>query len=261
MNIKLQLSHLKYSGLLPVVLQLLLLATILSLLQWLHGVQWAFYSSLGCLSAMLSCVAIWFATLVVGQHSAQERWKCKVALRLSALLAFAFSMTFIMIFMYYWLNEDGHVHGATGGTATVVEGERVVGPGGDVQVFTDVHVRGYKLPVSVQLSQSRLLLSSGHKRSLTLTLVNESSQALPLRLAAKLAPSTAKPFVHYALLHQDQTLILEPQQTREITFDLDVDAVLPQALQPFTLAHFVFGADDHSAWKKMQGPLTLQPAS
>ena len=261
MTIRTQLFNLKHSGLLPVALQLLLLATILSVLQWLHGVQWALYSSWFFFVAMLACVGVWLATLVVGEHSADERWKCTVALRLALLLAFAFSMTFIMIFMYYWLNEDGHVHGATGGASTIAEGERVVGPGGDVQVFTDVHVRGYKLPLKVQLSQTRLLLSSGHKQSLTLTLVNESSQSLPLRLSAKLAPSTAKPFVHYALLHHDQTLILAPLQTREITFELDVDAILPQALQPFTLAHFVFGADDQSAWEKMQRPLTLQPAS
>ena len=115
--------------------------------------------------------------------------KQKIAVQLTMLLAFAFSMTFIMIFMYHWLNEDGHVHGASGGAGTMSQTGLSIGPSGHATVFSEVHMRGYRLPVTVNVDHGRLELTADQTQSIVLTLKNHSALPVALRLSAKVAVS------------------------------------------------------------------------
>ena len=89
-------------------------------------------------------------------------------------------------------------------------------------------------------------------------LKNHSESPVVLRLSAKVAPSAVKTEIDYALLHHDLDVTLAPKSSKTITHKIKVSSDFPDDLQPFTLAHFVFGQDDDSAWKKMQGPIKLQ---
>ena len=243
------------SAMLPVALLFASLGWILSLLQWLHGSQFAGYLMLLFGIAVVLTIVLWLRLLLESETTVAVLRKRSVALRLSLLLAFAFSMTFIMIFMYHWLNEDGHVHGASAGGADVAQSGKTVGQSGVVTVFSDVHVRGYRLPLKASLNHTRFDLLANKPQSLVLTVTNTAAKPLPLRLAAKAAPTGVKSLLHYPLLHHDYTFTLLPGESKQFDYTLSIAADFPLELQPFTLTHFVFGQDDVSAWQKMQAPL------
>ena len=246
------------TGFLPTLLQIALLGWILSLLQWLHGVAFAWYGMLVFGLGAFITLSFWLGSLVTAQSSVQTLHKRGVALKLSLLLLFAFSMTFIMIFMYHWLNEDGHVHGASGGHGELTTSGRGIGAHGVATVFADVHLRGYRLPVKVQISEHKLELKANQPKIVVLKLVNQADHPIKLRLSARVAPGSAKHLLDYALLHHDMLVTLEAGQSQSIDHALLVSAGFPVELQPLTLTHFVFGQDDASAWEKMQAPLLGQ---
>jgi len=241
----------------PIALLICLCAWMLCFLQWLHGAQMAWYGVVIFGVGVGLIIVLWILSLTSVHASAQKSRKLSVAFRLMGLLAFAFSMTFIMIFMYHWLNEDGHVHGASSGGGEISLGEGVLGRRGQAEVFTAVHIKGYKLPIKAQLSAERLLLTANQKKTLTVILTNRSDQEIEVRVAAKVAPSAVKSRVHYSLMHDEANIVLQPGETRRVSNDLMVGADFPEALQPFVMEHFIFGPDDPSAWLKMQGPIQL----
>ena len=248
-------------GVVPVTLLIFLLAFMLCFLQWLHGVSLAWYGMLLFMVGGGVTAATWLAALVLSQHSERAQRKLVIALRLIGLLSFAFSMTFIMIFMYHWLNEDGHVHGASASSGQVQLGPGVIGASGRALVFTDVQMKGYRLPLLATLRTQRVELSSNQKQAIVIDLLNQSDQPLPIRLTAKVTPGAAKAHLSYPLLHHEHTLVLPPGSKRALAYDVQIDSDFPDALQPFSLMHFVFGDDDPSAWQKMQAPLTLMTPS
>ena len=246
------------TGLLPTILQVTLLGLILSLLQWLHGVVIAWYAMLVFGLGVLATVCCWLVSLISVHASLRAEHKRAVALKLSLLLIFAFSMTFIMIFMYHWLNEDGHVHGASASQGGLSTSGLTIGTKGIATVYSDVHLRGYRLPIQVQLNHHQLELMANKPKIMVLKLVNQADHPVNLRLAAKLAPGAAKHMLDYALLHHDELVTLGTGETKVIDHAIRVNADFPVELQPLTLTHFVFGQDDPSAWEKMQGPLLGQ---
>ena len=242
---------------LPTVLLLFTVLWILCLLQWLHGVLLAVYGLWLFGIAAVACVVYWIVQLQCGKLSAQQQDKQWVAWRLILLLLFAFSMTFIMIVLYRWMNTDGHVHGASSTSGEQLVGSGAIGPDGQVEVFLGVHQHGYQLPIVVQLISPQMMLFAGRTATIALSLENKSNEVVRLRLFARVTPGVIKKQVHYNLLYTDQTLVLAPNVQQTLKFPVIIDADFPSVYQPFTLTHFVFGVDDAQAWQKMQGPIQL----
>ena len=166
-------------------------------------------------------------------------------------------MTFIMMIMYHWLNEDGHVHGASSGGGHVSTGGLTVATNGQIQIFTNVHLKGYLLPVSAFVNQKKIEISQDVPHAISLTLKNHSDRSVDVRISAKASPSQVKSYVDYSLLHGDMDLTLAPGESRNLVNEVKVSRDFPSNLEPFSMDHFVFGRDDVSAWRKMQGPVKL----
>lgn len=245
------------SGIMPFTLMGFLLAGMLCFLQWLHGMSVAWYGMVFFAAGVCVSVLLWCWQLFSVQDSPLRHRKLSTAIWLSALLAFAFSMTFIMIFMYYWLNEDGHVHGASSSSGSVAVGQDRLGQSGVAAIFVDVQLKGYRLPITAVMQKSSLSVQSDRSQPVMINVTNRSNQPITLRFLAKIAPSEAKPFVHYAPMHHEQMITIAANATQAITHTLTLSESLPLALQPFSVTHFLMGPDDGSAWKKMQGDLTL----
>ncbi len=245
------------NGQLPIILMLFLFAWMLSFLQWLHGVGIFGYGVIVFGVGVLGSLGYWLFDLCHANVDGIGLRKRNVAIKLLLLLFFAFSMTFIMMFMYYWLNEDGHVHGASGGGGHVIASDAGIGSHGHALVFSDVHLKGYLLPVSATIGNKQLTVSANVPNSVVLTLVNRSDIPVYLRVSAKASPSQVKHLVDYSLLYHDQHLLLAPKETKKLVTEITIGHDFPIELEPFSLDHFVFGLDDPSAWKKMQGPIQL----
>lgn len=245
------------SAALPMTLLAFLLAWMLSFLQWLHGYSGFAYGVIFFGAGVLASLGAWLFVLSQGDIHGARLAKRQVALKLILLLIFAFSMTFIMMFMYYWLNDEGHVHGASSGSSIHVSSDAVIGDHGRVQLFTAVHLKGYLLPVSAVLNHKQMSLAPGVSQMVTLTLQNQSSAPVALRMITKASPAAVKNYIQYQWLHQDQTLLLAPNEKKQLQSEVSVNKNFPSDLQPCGLTHFIFGADDVSAWQKMQGPIQL----
>ncbi|MEC8882293.1 MAG: hypothetical protein VX737_03340 [Pseudomonadota bacterium] len=245
------------NGQLPIILILFLCALMLSFLQWLHGVGIFGYGVLIFGVGVLVSIGYWLFDLCHVKVNDTGLRKRNVAIKLSLFLLFAFSMTFIMMFMYHWLNEDGHVHGASGGGGHVAASDTGIGQHGHAVVFSNVHLRGYLLPVSVTVGHKQLKVSAKVPSSVVLTFVNRSDMPVYLRVSAKSSPSQVKHFVNYSLLYDDKILQLAPKETKELVTEIAIGHDFPIELEPFSLDHFVFGLDHPSAWKKMQGSIQL----
>ena len=245
------------SGLLPFTLMGFLFASMLFFLQWLHGVLYAWYGLIFFASGFLLCAIMWLCKLYAVADSPLRHRKLNAAMWLGALLAFAFSMTFIMIFMYYWLNEDGHVHGASASSRTVALNDDQIGSAGVATVFADVHLKGYRLPVRVAMNYNRYNVAANQPQTVAIQVDNLSDRTIKLRFLAKVAPSEAKAYLSYMPLHHEQTLTLAPNASQLVQYPLTLSDRLPLALQPFSLSHFLIGPDAGTAWQKMQGDIQL----
>lgn len=245
------------NGKLPIILILFVFGLMLSFLQWLHGVGVFGYGVLAFGIGVLVSVGCWLFDLCHANINGIGLRKRNVAIQLLLFLLFAFSMTFIMMFMYYWLNEDGHVHGASGGGGHAITSEVGIGHHGHAVVFSNVNLRGYLLPVSVTVGNKQLKVSADVPNSVVLTFVNRSDMPIYLRVSAKASPAQVKHFVNYPLLYEDRFFELAPKETRDLITEIKIGHDFPIELEPFSLDHFIFGMDDPSAWKKMQGSIQL----
>ncbi len=251
---------LSWQSVIPFLQAVSFLIAIVGFVQVLH------HHPLGMITLMLGVIlffiffTMWVWTLLVmvmDTHSAdtaahKRSAKLQWAIRLVIFWMLAFSSSFALIPLYYWLNGTTmHVHGGAMST-NVIEDMTQVAADTKVSVYLRSQVSTDATPLSFVVEPEVMRLYPGEQASVKMKIHNNSDIAQTYRLVAKTAPDTAKQYLHFDYIDNAKEVVIKPKQSLVITPSLTVHKSIPKVLGDMSITMFLFSDKIDNAWKKMQ---------
>ena len=248
-----------WQGVVPFLQALSFLLVMVGFVQVLHHHPLGMVVLLAGVMLFFMFFSMWVWSLLVmlvepaqdARASLQRAEKLQWAIRLVIFWMLAFSSSFALIPLYYWLNgSGGHVHGAM--TVTQDLQDKLVASDDLVAVYLRGQVGTDSTPLTLSIEPDVLRLTPGSSAPVNIKIVNESNDKQVYRMVAKTAPDTARHYFSFDYMDEPKDIVIAPKGSVELKPTLTLAKAIPHALGDMSLMLFLFSDKVDNAWKKMQ---------
>ena len=248
-----------WQGVIPFLQALSFLLVIIGFAQVLHQQPFGLVILFAGVMLFFVFFSLWVWSLLVtliapaddAQAALKREQKLQWAIRLGVFWMLAFSSSFAMIPLYYWLNgSGGHVHG--GMVASQTQDDKMVANDAIVAVYLRGQITTDATPLSLDIVPDVLRLTPGSSAPVQIKITNKSTQKQVYRMVAKTAPDAAKHYFSFDYVDKPQDIVIAPQGSVELKPTLTLAKAIPYAMGDMSLMLFLFSDKVDNAWKKMQ---------
>ncbi len=246
-------------GVIPFLQALSFLMAIIGFVGFLHGFTYSLFVMMAGVLLFFMFFSLWVWHLLVeaaAPHNDKlelmKQRKLNVAIRLVLFWMFAFSTSFAMIPMYYWLHGlSGHAHGGSTGE-TQLHSDKPMAANAKASVYITTHTATDSLPVKIHVDTPLLELHPGTKQPVRITITNPLNKTMTYRLLARVAPDVAQPYIMYPYLHEGHVVKIPAKGKKVLQTTVSLQKHIPEALTSLAITLFLYGDMNQDSWQKMQ---------